>query len=222
MSRRDNARLRCGRCRMLGGLCVCALLPSPRLETRTRLVLLIHRVEDRKPTNTGRLAVECLANSIVVVRGHESQPTPPFVWDPATQPLLLFPHEGATPLADVWLEPHRPVTLIVPDGNWRQASKVRARVPGLRDVPRVRLPRGPRSAYRLRVDAHEEGLATIEAIARALGVLEGARGPAVQGALEWVFRAMVERTLWARGAVEKRDVTGGIPETAMRHDPRRW
>ena len=219
MSRRDNAHLRCARCRMHGSLCICALIPQ--VETRTRLVLVIHRYEDRKPTNTGRLAAECLVNSEVVVRGHEAQPSVPLALPPETQPVLLFPDEDAVPI-EGFAESARPVTLIVPDGTWRQASKVRARVPGLRDVPRVRLPRGPRSAYRLRVDAHEEGLATIEAIARALGVLEGARGPAVQGALEWVFRAMVERTLWARGAVEKRDVTGGIPETAMRHDPRRW
>jgi len=217
MSRRDNARLRCGRCRMLGGLCVCALLPSPRLETRTRLVLLIHRVEDRKPTNTGRLAVECLANSIVVVRGHESQPTPPFVWDPATQPLLLFPHEGATPLADVRLEPHRPVTLIVPDGNWRQASKVRQRVPGLRELPCVCLPAGERSIHRLRAEAHEAGLSTIEAIARAMGLLEGEH---VRRALDLVFRAMVERTLWSRGKVATAEVTAGIPAGTRRHDPR--
>jgi DTW domain-containing protein len=219
MSRRDNAHLRCPRCRMHGSLCICALIP--KVETRTRLVLVIHRYEDRKPTNTGRLATECLPNSEVVVRGHEAQPSPPIAPPPETQPLLLFPDEDAVPI-ERFADSARPVTLIVPDGTWRQASKVRARVPGLRDVPRVSLPLGARSLYRLRVDAHEQGLATIEAIARALGVLEGARGAAVQEALEWVFRAMVERTLWARGAVEKQDVTGGIPETAMRHDPRRW
>src|SRR6185437_2331474 len=87
VSRRDNAARRCLRCRMLGDLCICDLLPRPRLELRTRLVLFIHRYEDRKPTNTGRLAAECLARSEVIVRGHESQPTPPFAFDPDTQPL---------------------------------------------------------------------------------------------------------------------------------------
>jgi DTW domain-containing protein len=217
MSRRDNARHRCLRCRMLGGLCVCPLIPSPRLVTRTRLVLVIHRFEDRKPTNTGRLAVECLANSAVVVRGHASQPTPAFEPGPDTQALLLFPHDSATPLADAPLDAGRPVTLVVPDGNWRQASKVRQRVPGLRDLRCVALPAGEPSSYRLRVEAHEAGLSTIEAIARAMGVLEGAH---VQRALEVVFRAMVERTLWSRGEVATADVTGGIPAGTVRHDPR--
>ena len=200
---------------MLGDLCICDLLPRPRLELRTRLVLFIHRYEDRKPTNTGRLAAECLARSEVIVRGHESQPTPPFAFDPDTQPLVLFPHEGVPQLGEVKLD-GRPVTLVVPDGNWRQASRVRQRVPGLRDVPCVSLPAGAPSRYRLRAEAHEAGLATIEAIARTLRVLEGDQGPRVQAALEFVFAAMVDRTLWSRGMMRAANVTGGIPAGVTR------
>jgi DTW domain-containing protein YfiP len=217
VSRRDNAHLRCPGCRMHGSLCICATIP--RIETRTRVVLVIHRYEDRKPTNTGRLAVACLANSEVVVRGHAGLPSAPIPVSPDAQPVLLFPHPDAISI-DRFAQPSAPVTLIVPDGSWRQASKVRARVPGLRDVPCVTLPRGAPSTYRLRVDAHEHGLATIEAIARALRILEGAGGDGVQGALDRVFHTMVERTLWARGSVRTADVTGGVPGGAMRHDPR--
>ena len=213
MSRRDNPMHRCARCAMHGSLCVCALVP--RLETKTRLMLVIHRTEVRKPTNTGRLAASCLVNHAIVVRGHEGAPTPPFVPEPGTQPLFLFPHEGARPLAD-FARSTMPVTLVVPDGTWRQASKVRARVAGFRDVPCVSLPIEEPSIYRLRSEAHAHGLATIEAIARAMGILEGV---AVRRAIEHVFRAMVERTLWARGLLETHEVTGGIPTGAMRHDP---
>jgi DTW domain-containing protein YfiP len=183
-------------------------------------VLVIHRYEDRKPTNTGRLAAECLVNSEIVLRGHEDMPSAPIAWGEAAQPLLLFPHEDAVPLSDYAASP-RPVTLIVPDGTWRQASKVRKRVPGLDGVPCVTLPAGPPSLYRLRAEAHATGLATIEAIARAIGIVEGPEvGPAVQQSIESVFLAMVERTLWTRGDVETAEVTGGIPEGAERHDPR--
>lgn len=205
MSRRDNRHLRCITCMMHASLCVCAL--ARRVETRTRLVLVIHRCEARKPTNTGRLATLCLPNSEVMVRGNEAEPTAPLLFGPETQPLLLFPHAGATPLAEL-PRPDRPITLIVPDGSWRQAFKVRSRVRGLRDVPCVSLPAGAPSAYRLRAEAHAHGLATIEAIARALGMLEG---PEPQEALELVFRAMVERTLWSRGQCRTEDVTGGVP-----------
>lgn len=215
MSRRDNADIRCRRCQMHPGLCLCALIP--RVPTRTRVVLVIHRYEHRKPTNTGRLAVECLPNSELLVRGHEGRPSAPFAADPASQPVLLFPHEDAIPI-DRFAASTRPVTLVVPDGTWRQASKVRRRVPGLGDVPCVSLPPGEPSAYRLRAEAHAHGLATIEAIARALGVLEGA---SARAALERVFRTMVERTLWARGLIGATDVAGGLPtdaKTAQVHE----
>ena len=67
--------------------------------------------------------------------------------------------------------------------------------------------------YRLRTEAHDRGLATIEAIARAMGILEGDH---VQRALEHVFRAMVDRTLWSRGEVQTADVVGGIPDGITR------
>jgi DTW domain-containing protein YfiP len=198
---------------MHSSLCICDLIP--KILTRTRLVLVIHRVEARKPSNTGRLAALCLPNSEIVVRGHEENPTPPFEFPRDSQPLLLFPHENAISLDQI-AKPSGPVTLIVPDGTWRQASKVRNRVEGFRDVPCVSLPADKPSIYRLRSEAHAHGLATVEAIARAMGILEG---PHVRREIERVFRAMVERTLWARGELATHEVTGGIPAGAMRHDP---
>jgi DTW domain-containing protein YfiP len=213
VSRRANADFRCDRCHLHDSLCVCSLIP--RLETRTRVVLVIHRLEDRKPTNTGRLATECLTNSEVVVRGDEARPSTSLVWGHDAEPLVLFPYPGARPLTDYAHSP-RPVTLVVPDGNWRQASKVYKRVPGLRDVPYVTLPPGLASHYRLRAEAHEKGMSTLEAIARALGILEGT---AVQEALERIFFTMVTRTLWSRGEIGPQEVIGGIPQGAQRHDP---
>lgn len=219
MSRRGNAAVRCVRCRMHASLCVCPLIP--RLDTRTRVMLVIHRAEDRKPTNTGRLATECLPNSEVIVRGMEESPTQAFAPPPGYRPVLLFPHEDATPLATFVANDTdpRPVALVVPDGNWRQASRVRNRVPRLRDVPCVTLPIGEPSVYRLRFEAHPTGLATLEAIARSLRLLEGDAGEAVEAGLLHVFKAMVERTLWSRGDLRDHQVTGGIPEGALRHDP---
>lgn len=199
---------------MLGGLCVCAELP--RLDTRTRLVLVIHRYEDRKPTNTGRLAAACLVHHEIIVRGAEGRPDAPFVAPAGTRPVLLFPDDDAVPLDRLPPGPE-PVTLIVPDGTWRQAQRVRTRVPGLRDVPCVTLPPGPPSRYRLRTEPRPGGLATMEAIARAYGILEGA---AAQAALERVFTIMVERTLWTRGQLDASAVTGGIPDGVTR-DPGR-
>jgi DTW domain-containing protein YfiP len=210
----DQVELRCSSCRLPDVLCVCALLP--RLETRTRLVLIIHRNEERKPTNSGLLATRCLVHSDVMVRGLLGQPEPRWQDDPARQALLLFPHPRAIPIGHFAASP-RPPTLIVPDGTWRQAAKVPRRVAGLGDLPYVTLPAGVLSSYRLRAQDEPGRVSTMEAIACALGVLEGA---AVRQALERVFRVMVERTLWLRGSLPSAQVTGGIPERALANDPR--
>lgn len=50
-----------------------------------------------------------------------------------TYPLVLFPSDDAVPIEEV--ETDLPVTLIVPDGSWRQADKLQRRVPELDDSP---------------------------------------------------------------------------------------
>jgi DTW domain-containing protein len=208
MSRRSNGAARCQRCKLHKNVCICALMPV--LQTRTRLLLLIHRDELRKPTNTGQLAALCLSNSEVVCRNLQKPQ-----WAEQSQPLFLFPHPDAMPLTE-WVKSEKPITLIVPDGTWRQASKTRNRTPELRNVPCVSLPAGDRSTYRLRTEHRDDGLATMEAIARAFGLLEGAD---VERALSNVFRHAVDRTLWVRGSLAADRVFGGIPPGAQRHDP---
>jgi DTW domain-containing protein YfiP len=102
--------------------------------------------------------------------------------------------------------------LVVPDGSWRQARKAVGREPGLQGLRRVKLPAGgPPSEYRLRVEPNEHSVCTFEAIARALGVLEGRE---TQDQLEALFRVSVGRTLWSRGMIKAEEVPGGIPPGA--------
>ncbi len=189
-------------------LCICALIQP--CATRTRVVLLLHQLEQEKPTNTGRLAARCLSNSTIVEAG--SAPA----WTvPGADALLLFPHPEARPLED-WRGSPRPIVLVVPDGTWRQAKKARRRIAGLDQLPCATLPAAGPSSYRLRHAARPDRLATIEAIARALGILEG---PDVQARLDYIFRVMVDRTLWTNGRISTAAVTGGIPPGIRSHDP---
>ncbi len=215
MSRRANLAHRCPDCLLHLSLCLCAELP--RLETRTRVLLVLHRDEARKPTNTGRLAARSLVDSELVIRGERGHGEPPLSWPAERTPLLLFPSDDAAPLADA-ARGVGPITLIVPDGTWRQAFKLQRRAPALATVPRVRLPEGPATEYRLRAPVRPSGLSTIEAVARALGVLDG---PEIEAALLRVFHAMVDRTLWARGALPEEGVRGGVPVGAAQHEPGR-
>ena len=181
------------------------------------MVLLLHHSESRKPSNTGQLAAQCLENSQVALHGAPAgeKACGLMPWPASTQPLLLFPHADATPFS-TWANHPQPITLVVPDGTWRQAFKMRRRVPGLSALPCVASPIGDPTRYQLRSEKLAGGLATMEAIARAMGVFEG---PEVERALLHVFRVMVERTLWARGLMATHKVTGGIPPGALSHDP---
>ena len=103
--------------------------------------------------------------------------------------------DKALPL-ELIAESPEPITLVVPDGSWRQAAKSTQREPTLKSLPRVTLPDMGPTRYRLRHEPKSGGLGTFEAIARALRIIEGEE---VYAALDQLFTTMVERTLATRG-----------------------
>lgn len=196
MGTRSKRSKRCQRCRMHVRLCICPSIP--RYDLATRLVLVMHRREQNKPTATGPLALAALPNSEVRIHGRQDRPLDFSDLDiPERRTLLLYPGDDVPILSRSFLDQDgRPVTLVVPDGNWRQAARMGQRLPGLAHAQMVRLPEGPETEWGIRREDHAQGLATFEAIARALGIIES---PAVQSGLEELFRLMVHRTLQGRG-----------------------
>ena len=214
---KDVDPLRCPRCRLHTDLCACDLLVPIRISTKLRVVA--HMGEFRKPTNTGQLAVACVEGATMCLRGREDIPNAPVSWDSTSTPLFLFPAPDAIPL-DVWRAQHpdiTDVTLVVPDGTWRQAKRIKRRVPGLGAIQAVRLSPNQGSAYRLRRSHRDDRLATMEAIAMALGILES---PAIEERLLYAFRAVVDRALWSNGRLAASEVTGGVPDGARQDGPR--
>jgi DTW domain-containing protein YfiP len=195
MGTRNHRTPRCERCRLHMQLCLCDRIPT--LELATKLVLVMHRRERQKTTATGPLALAALPNHVWLIHGVRESPVDlNEQCSPARRGLILFPSDDAKVLSAEFLaEDPRPVTLVVPDGSWRQASRACKRLPGVERFENVVLPEGPASRYRLRRETKVGGLATMEAIARAMGVLEG---PNVQRQLEELFDEMVSRTLGTR------------------------
>ena len=182
-------------------LCICARIP--RVETQARVIVLVHYRELKTSTNTGRLATLALPNSELRIRGLRNEMTrTEDLMTTGGDTLLLYPSPESEELTPEFVASLRaPVTLVVPDGSWRQAQKVQTREPGLAAAKRVRLPRGQKlSEFRLRKEPNAEAVCTLEAIARALGILEQGRGPEVQDQLENLLRLMVNRALHSRGA----------------------
>ena len=177
-------------------LCICRSIP--RYELATRLILVMHRREEKKTTATGPLAVESFTNSELRIHGHQDRPLDFSDLNvPDRRTLFLYPGDDVPILSRSLLDQDsRPVTLVVPDGTWGQAAKMGRRLPGLEHAEMVRLPEGPLTQWGIRKENHLHCLATFEAIARALGIIES---PAVQAGMEDLFRLMVQRTLQTRG-----------------------
>lgn len=185
---------RCERCYMRREKCICDLIPS--LDNKVGLTVLMHHRESYKTTNTARLAHLSLKKSEVVLRGLPHQPIQfDTLWGTDEEPVYLTLSDRSELLTDNLVSKLKNPRLIVPDGSWRQATRIGKREKALQDIRWIKLPPGAPSRYRLRHEHLEEGLATIEAIARAYGILESKE---IQTSLETIFDTMVERTLETR------------------------
>lgn len=186
----------CENCFLHRDRCLCDFIP--RLETKTKISLVIHAKELRRTTNTGLLATKALVNSQILVRGTDNGRLDlSELLNPMYRPILFFPAEGAEELnLDFVDQSELPIHLIVPDGNWRQASKVHHRHPELKDIPRVMIKFPNTATQHLRAESTPEGMATLQAIAHALGVIEG---EFVKQKLLELYHLKLERTLLGRG-----------------------
>jgi DTW domain-containing protein YfiP len=204
---------RCPRCEIRKPLCFCALIPQISLETR--VIILMHTFEQPLTTNTAKLTHTALTNSEIIIHGlKDERLSSERLHVAGSTSLLLYPSPFATELsADFLSKLAGPVCLVVPDANWRQTTKFVRREPALAGIPHVKLPPGPPTEYRLRAQRHESGVCTLEAIARAIGLLES---PEAQKQLELILRIMVERTLWSKGKLAADQcLTAGIPPGAF-------
>jgi hypothetical protein len=194
-------------------LCLCAhLLPRAG---RHRVHIVVHETELMKSTNSGRLVPLLWREGRLDVYGHDSPPLAERFWREDTRPLVLFPLAGAPTIDTVVDDDPRPFSLLVLDGTWHQANRLRKRFHRAR-VPFVRLPERVRpTLYRLRRGHFGASLSTLEATATALGILEG--DDTVEDHFLDGFRRMQDRTLWLRGAIGADDVYGGVPPGLMRH-----
>ena len=184
------SRARCERCQRPEGHCLCALIPS--LGSRTRVLLLQHPSETDHALNTARLAALGLENAELRV-GEDFSETDLSAWDA----WLLFPGENAVALDGLAARPStKPRLLVVPDGTWRKARKLLHLNPQLAALPRVVLPEGLSSRYRLRKAPAEGALSTIEAVVHALNALDA---PQNFDELLRPFDALIEGQIAAMG-----------------------
>jgi DTW domain-containing protein len=187
-------RPQCPRCTRPIERCLCALIPC--LASRTRVLILQHPSEVRHALNTARLAALGLSNAELLV-GEVFESLAALLQQPGYRTCLLFPGEQAQALL-AFAEQHSelPLLLVVPDGTWRKARKMLHLNPLLAALPRVVLPAGLQSRYRLRKAPMPGALSTIEAIVTALNTVEA---PACFDALLKPFEVLIEGQIKAMG-----------------------
>ena len=170
--------LKCFRAEMA---CWCAQL-QPQTP-HTRITLLQHPREARNPVGTARMVHLGLRGSQLIEGVDFSQTT---ALSPAA--VVLFPMPGARDVRELrGTDAH----VVVIDGTWSQARKIWKENPRLQALPAYGLtPKRPGN-YRIRKEPAAHCLATIEAVAELLEILED-RDPAL---LLAPFNWMVEQQL---------------------------
>ncbi|TWS00812.1 tRNA-uridine aminocarboxypropyltransferase [Pseudomonas saxonica] len=189
------SRAQCSRCMRPQTHCLCALIPQ--LDSRTRVLLLQHPSEVSHALNTARLAALGLTNAQLRV-GEVFDDLDELINVPGYQARLLFPGDDAQVLpSHESAEASLPLLLVVPDGTWRKVRKLLHLNPLLAQLPRVTLPQGAVSRYRLRKAPGPGALSTLEAIVQALEILEP---PTSFAPLLRPFEALIEGQIEAMGA----------------------
>jgi DTW domain-containing protein YfiP len=194
--RRAGIFHRCSGCKLNNNLCVCSSIKPLKIESHVSLI--VHVRELKLTSNTAHFVNKMLPdNSRLMIRGKMNEVfNAQNVLRSEEKELFLYPHEDAVELNEDFRSKNPgPYHLIVPDGNWHQARKVRQREEALKNILAVKLPTGIMTEYKLRKAPHPEWVCTYEAVAHALGILEGSE---VRDKLLTFFRSWVKTAIFNR------------------------
>ncbi len=129
---RGSRSVRCPDCRLAVTHCLCAW--RPRIAAQSAVCLLMHDVEALKPSNTGWLIADVLADtsafgwSRVVV----DAALPVLLNDPQWQPYLVFPGEYVAAervVSEVQPAPGKRPLFVLLDATWSEARKMFRKAP---------------------------------------------------------------------------------------------
>ena len=198
---RRTKQIRCSGCGLIPERCLCRELP--RVQLPWRLLVLQHRRESSKPTNTARLLVRAVEDAALVTVATRERPWSPELLGPAGERrLLVFPSPGAAVVtrAEVRSWSEAPTCVVLVDATWRQAGRIARREAGVAELPRFELPPGAPSRWPVRRAPRPDQLSTFEAFVR-LVALDPGLDP--ERALESAFLRLVQAQQPATAAARR-------------------
>ncbi|GHE22959.1 tRNA-uridine aminocarboxypropyltransferase [Halomonas urumqiensis] len=167
---------RCDGCNLPQLNCLCPYQASA--ESEARVWLLTHPLEHLKPTNTGRLVGDVLAETEVFTwyRTVPDQRLLALLDDSRFEPFVIFPDDqpdyadrvvGIEAVSQAKHAGRIPVFILL-DGTWRQARRIFRKSPYLDGLPVLPLATDRQTRYQLRKPASASHLCTAEVAAELL------------------------------------------------------
>ena len=188
-------------CRHPPSTCYCDLIQA--FDCSLRFIILIHPGEVKRKLTTARMAHLCLSNSVFLegVNFTENKVLNQILDDKRNARVVLFPLEDAIDLTPMHTNerktifpPDKQPVVIVLDGTWRQAKRMRRKSENLHPFPTIRFTPSSPSNFRIRKQPKEDCYCTIEAIHQLIELLapepDGAHKNLIQ-----VFNSMVDKQI---------------------------
>lgn len=168
---RGSRTPRCARCRIPESYCLCAWQPHPA--AHAGVCLLMHDIEALKPSNTGWLIADVVADTWAFTwsRTEVDERLLALLADPQWQPFVVFPGEYAAPqrvTTAASAGPGKRPLFILLDATWTEARKMFRKSPYLDSLPVLSLLPEAVSRYRLRRSSRSDHLCTAEVAALCL------------------------------------------------------
>ncbi len=189
---------RCAGCRLVPSHCICAL--RPKVPTQAGMCLLMADIEPLKPSNTGWLIADVVADTFAFgwARTEVAPELLALLNDPQWQPYVVFPREFADDARVVHDVTHvvnkRPLFILL-DGTWDEARKMFRKSPHLQNFPVLSLQPEQLSRYKLRRAQSEAHLCTAEVGSLCLDLANDSQAAT---ALNAYFEVFTEQYLKAK------------------------
>jgi len=189
---RGKSVIRCEHCQLARYACICQW--QPHVPITAEFILLMHRDEVFKPTNTGRLLADLFPAQTHVFVWNRTAPDAELlalIDDPQRRCMIVFPAEGSEmnqpevvatgeiavsrPTRQLWRElpdDGKRNTFILLDGTWKQSGRMFNQGRWLDKLACVVLPEGRSRGYSVRKSHQDDYLSTAEAAALCLVLAE--------------------------------------------------
>jgi len=182
LARGSNAK-RCACCLMAKFACFCDHRQAQN--SALQFILLYHRDEIHKPTNSGRLIADLFPNQTQAFMWSRTEPEPALLnlLDERKESCtILFPNtetaqqqertvRNQLELVRTEEKTDKPHTFVILDGTWKQASKMFHQSEWLKHIPHFEINQAAQRSFLVRHSKHDMQFATAEVTAMLLDSL---------------------------------------------------